>query len=306
MFDGTYHGWTDTLFAETHPPVEALEADPPVLVPRAAGLPPECLAHLHQAPWNDVAALERALDRLDGVLAAVVCEPVMGNSGCIEPEPGMLERLRELTRARGILLVFDEVITGFRLAPGGAQERYGVVPDLTVLAKAMGGGLPAAAFGGRQDLMDLLATGTAFHGGTYAGNPLALAGAAATLRILEQERDAVYPELYRRSRTLVDGLREAAADAGVPAVVQGPGPMFQVFLVAEDDPRTPLRSYRDVLARADRRRFLRWQRELQIQGVYVHPDQYECSFVTIAHDDAAIGDALAAAAAAFRAVADEA
>ena len=301
-FAGHYHGWSDTLAAPVHPTQDDRPGVAHPIEPRSPGIPRECTAHLYEIEWNDEGLLEETVGRLSDRLAAIVCEPLMGNTGCIEAEHGFLERLRELASRHSIVLIFDEVITGFRVAAGGAQERFGVTPDLTVVAKAMGGGYPVAALGGRRDLMELFTDGRAYHGGTFAGNPIGLAGAAATLEILDRERDTIYPELYRRGRMLMDGLRESAARAGVPVAVQGPGPMFQVFVLDDADP-SPILCFADARARVRKDLFLRLHDELRRRGIYVHPDQFECWFVSAAHDDDAIAQTIDASEDAFAALA---
>ena len=275
-FEGHYHGFSDSVSSKLHPS----QAEVSVVQPGAPGQPAACLADLRLAPWNDEVALLEALD--DG-LAAVICEPIMANSGVIPPRPGYLELLRAETARRGIVLIFDEVITGFRVAAGGAAERYGVTPDLVIMAKALGGGLPLAALGGTRDLMDLYAERRATSGGTYAGSPIALAGAKATLQMILERRQDLYPRLDRVAEQLQDGFRQALRANGIPAVVQGVGSIFQVFMVSR--PIDAIHDYRTAVANVLPERFTLWQHALQRHGVYVHPDQWELFFASAVMDD---------------------
>ncbi|TDC45134.1 aminotransferase class III-fold pyridoxal phosphate-dependent enzyme, partial [Jiangella ureilytica] len=190
-------------------------------------------------------------------VAAVVMEPLLCNTGCIAPEPEFLSGVRELTAAAGALLVFDEVITGFRLARGGAQEWFGVTPDLAVFGKAIAGGLPVAAIAGRAEVMDQITAGTVGHAGTFNSNPVGMAAAVATLGRLQRDGDELYPRLRATGQRLMNGLRSVAADAGVPMLVDGPGPVFQTYLTSADS----VRDYRDFAA-TDRAGMARLHAEL--------------------------------------------
>lgn len=234
--------------------------------------------------------VELALRRHSDEIACVLTEPIMGNTGVIEPEPGYLQHLRDLTNELGLLLIFDEVITGFRVAPGGAQELYGVVPDLCTMAKALGAGYPVAAFGGSNRIMELEARNEVFHGGTYAGNPMALAAVVAVLEVIKSTRDEIYPRLEKLTHRVSTGLKEILERHGFACVAQAAPGMFQVFLTRE--PVARITNYREAALYSDTDLFMSWQHALQRQGVYFHPSQFECFFVSTSHTEADIDEAL--------------
>jgi len=264
-FAGCYHGHVDALLASAGSGVMTLG------IPSTPGVPSGVTADTIVCRFNDVDGVAAACARYGEGLAAILVEPVAGNMGCVPPAPGFLEALRMLADATGALLVFDEVMTGFRVARGGAQERYGVTPDLTILGKIVGGGLPAAAFGGRADLMERLAPGgDVYQAGTLSGNPLATAAGISVLRRLRD--DAVYVELERLGARLEEGL----APFGV---VQRVGGMLTLFCH-----EGPIASY-DEAAACDTERFGALFRHLLAAGVYVPPSQFECLFPSLAHTD---------------------
>jgi glutamate-1-semialdehyde 2,1-aminomutase len=269
-FAGCYHGHVDALLASAGSGLATLA------IPSTPGVPTPVTADTIVAPYNDVVAAAAAFERFAEGLACVIVEPVAGNMGVVPPDPGFLEALRQLCDAAGALLVFDEVITGFRLGRGGAQERLGVTPDLTVLGKIVGGGLPLAAFGGRAEIMrELAPVGSVYQAGTLSGNPLATAAGLAVLRRLRDP--GVYEELERK------GARLEAALAGAPgARLQRVGAMATLFLTDE-----PVRNFEDA-ARADTDRYAALFRHLLERGIYVAPSQFECMFLSLAHDDADI------------------
>lgn len=278
-FEGHYHGWLDAALFSVHPPVaEAGPRRSPHVVPGTGGQQLSAAADLVVAPWNDEAAFSELMDRYGSDVAAVVLEPLLCNTGCIAAVPGFLESVRKVCSEHGSLLVFDEVITGFRLAPGGAQEYYGVVPDLAVFGKAIAGGLPVAAIAGRAEVMDLITSGAVGHAGTFNSNPIGMAATVATLGRLRRDQRELYPRVRATGQRLMDGIRRVAADAGVPLLVDGPGPVFQTYLTAE----TAVRDYRDFAA-TDRAGMARLHAELLRRGVNVVPRGLW--FLSAAHTD---------------------
>lgn len=288
-FEGMYHGFSDQVYWSKHPDIAKAGPDAhPVPVPQGPGLPHGLDENLVILPWNDVAALEDAIKREGGAIAAVITEPVMCNTGCILPKPGYLEAMRELTARHGIVLLFDEVITGFRLGLGGAQKRLGIKPDLSVFAKGLGGGFPVAACGGRADIMALVAEGKVSMAGTYAANGIAIAAANAALD--ELATPGLFARLDKLSDELRLGLDKVLKDAGLPAYVVGLGPLMQVWFARE-----PIHNYRDAERHADQKIFDRWWRGMLARGVLFHPGAYENLFVSTAHTQADIQQTLAAA-----------
>ncbi|RIL07615.1 MAG: glutamate-1-semialdehyde-2,1-aminomutase [Proteobacteria bacterium] len=286
-FDGCYHGHVDALLVGAGSGVATLG------IPGTPGVPASFAELTVQAPFNDLAAVEDALRRWPGEIACILVEPVAGNMGCVPPEPGFLEGLAALAQQHGALLVFDEVMTGFRVAYGGAQERYGIRPDLTILGKIVGGGLPAAAYGGRRELMEQIAPeGPVYQAGTLSGNPLAMAAGLETLRRLRAP--GVYAELEARARTLVDGFTGAAERAGVELTTAAVGGMFGFFFHPG-----PVRNFDDA-KKANGERFRAFFHAMLDAGVYLAPSAFEAGFVSLAHRPADVAATLAAAEKAFR------
>jgi glutamate-1-semialdehyde 2,1-aminomutase len=286
---GHYHGHVDALL------VQAGSGATTLGTPNSPGVTPGATADTVLCPFNDADAVAEVFGRFPGQVAAVLLEPVAGNMGLVPPGPGYLERLRELTEKEGAILLFDEVMTGFRLALGGAQERFGITPDLTALGKIIGGGLPAAAYGASSKVMDFVSpAGPIYQAGTLSGNPLAMAAGLATIEVL---RDAPpYDRLEALADRLEDGLRRAASDAKVPHVVQRVGSMLTLFF--HDG---PVRNYDDA-RRSDTRLFGRFFWEMLARGVYLPCSQFEAAFVSAAHDEADIDHTVAAASAALRSI----
>jgi glutamate-1-semialdehyde 2,1-aminomutase len=275
-FDGCYHGHADSFLVRAGSGVATLG------LPNSPGVPDALAALTVVAPFNDLDAVEALLK--SHAVAAIIVEPVVGNSGFIPPDPAFLPGLRMLADEYGALLVFDEVMTGFRIAFGGARERFGVTADLTTLGKVIGGGLPVAAYGGRRDLMSQVApSGSVYQAGTLSGNPLAMAGGLATLGALTSD---VHDDIVRRTERLVLGLREIAARQGVPFTADFAGSMWGLFFRAE-----PVRNFSDAKT-ADVERFKRFFHEALNRGVYLAPSAFEAAFTSDAHDDSIIDETL--------------
>jgi glutamate-1-semialdehyde 2,1-aminomutase len=295
-FEGNYHGWQDTVYWSNHvDPVAAGPAGRPRPVASGPGVPAELEDTLIVLTWNDPESFAAVMAERGDQVAAVITEPAVFNTGCILPEPGYLELLREETSRHGALLIFDEVITGFRFARGGAQEYFGVTPDLTTLAKGLGGGFPVAAIGGSREVMAMIADGRYSHSGTYNANVVACAAVSATMDVLAE------PGLYERQRALGEdlmaGLRKLADDAGLPVIVEGLGTVFQLWFSSQ-----PIRNWRDARRYADEEMFTRWWQEMLLRGVLFHPSQFENLFVSLVHTTEDVGRTLEAAAGAFAAI----
>jgi len=284
---GHYHGHVDSLL------VQAGSAATTLGTPNSPGVTEGAVRDTILCPFNDAQAVQEALKRFPRQVAAVLLEPIAGNMGLVPPRPGYLESLRELTGKDGCLLVFDEVMTGFRVAYGGAQDLYGITPDLTALGKVLGGGLPAAAYGAPALIMDQVSpVGPIFQAGTLSGNPLAMAAGLATLRLLHDEPP--YERLEALAARLAHGLDRAATDAGIPHVVQRVGSMLTLFFQTG-----PVHDYDDAL-RSDTRLFARFFWEMLARGVYLPCSQYEAAFVSAAHTEDDIDQTIGAATEALR------
>jgi glutamate-1-semialdehyde 2,1-aminomutase len=295
-FEGHYHGWQDTVYWSNHvDPAVAGPAARPRPVPSGPGVPAELAPTLIVLTWNDAASFAAVMAERGDEVAAVITEPAVFNSGCILPEPGYLELLRSLTRQHGALLIFDEVITGFRFARGGAQEYFGVIPDITTLAKGLGGGFPVAAIGGSKEVMSLIANGGYSHSGTYNGNVVACAAICATMDLLAEP--GLYERQRRRGERLMAGLGSLAADAGLPVIVAGLGTVFQLWFSER-----PISNWRDAQRYARQDLFTRWWQEMLLRGVLFHPSQYENLFLSLVHTDEDVDATLSAAQESFAVV----
>jgi glutamate-1-semialdehyde 2,1-aminomutase len=295
-FEGQYHGWADQLEWSHHPDLAAAgPRENPRAVPGTPGIPEVIGQTLAVLPWNDRDAVEQLVAKRRGEIAAILTEPIMGNTGVIPPQPGYLEFLREITAANGIVLIFDEVITGFRVALGGAQALYGVTPDLTTMAKALGGGFPVAALGGKREIMDQVSDGHVLHAGTYNANTVAVAAASASLDVLA--RPGTHERLFELSNRLMAGIGGIFERAGVPVQVQGVGPMFQFWFS-----QTPVVDYRDAARHLNSPAYAALARALHERGVMVHPSNIELWFVSTVHTQADIDETLDAFEAAVKAV----
>src|SRR5687767_5395819 len=271
-FEGCYHGAADSFLVKAGSGVETLG------LPDSPGVPAALAALTLTAPFNDLEAAEAVFKKRGPEIAAVIVEPVVGNMGVLVPREGYLKGLQELASRHGALLIFDEVMTGFRVARGGAQALYGVRPDLTTLGKVIGGGLPVGAYGGRRELMAKIAPeGPVYQAGTLSGNPLAVAAGIATLR--ELAKPGAYERLEATSRALTDGVQQAARQAGVPLTLNRVGSMWTAFFTPD-----PVFDYRSA-RQADTQRFGRFFHALLDLGVYLPPSQFEAAFVSLAHGD---------------------
>ena len=291
-FEGCYHGHSDGLLVKAGSGVATFG------IPGSAGVP-DAIAHLTLAlPFNDLAALEAAFAAHSNQIAAIIVEPVVGNAGCIPPAEGYLAGLRRLTQTHGSLLIVDEVMTGFRVALGGAYQLYSLDPDLVTLGKIVGGGLPVGVFGGKRRFMDLLAPlGPVYQAGTLSGNPLAMAAGIATLDALQANASSIYPQLEAVSVAVADGVAAEARKAGVPLTLNRVGSMWTWFFTAD-----PVTNYEQA-ARSDTAAFARFHRAMLERGVWLPPSQFEAAFLSAAHGEQEVAATIAAARDAFQAVA---
>jgi glutamate-1-semialdehyde 2,1-aminomutase len=281
-FAGCYHGHADMLLVQAGSGVATLG------LPDSPGVPKSATANTLTAPYNDLEAVKKLFAANPDEIAGVVLEPVVGNSGFIPPDAGFLEGLRELTQEHGALLVFDEVMTGFRIAYGGAQEKFGVTPDLTTLGKIIGGGLPVGAYGGRQDIMSMVApAGPMYQAGTLSGNPLAMTAGIKTLELLQ--RPGTYEQLEQITKKLVDGLLQVAKETGHAAHGGNISAMFGMFFN-----EASVHNY-DEAKQSDLEKFSRFHRGMLERGIYLAPSQFEAGFTSLAHTEDDIDRTLAAA-----------
>jgi glutamate-1-semialdehyde 2,1-aminomutase len=271
-FEGCYHGHADALLVKAGSGVATFG------IPGSAGVPEETAMHTLALPYNDLGAVRAAFAAHPGAIACIIVEPVVGNAGTIVPAAGYLEGLRTLTHEHGALLIFDEVMTGFRLSLGGAQGLYGIKPDITTMGKIVGGGLPCGAFGGRHEIMSALAPlGPVYQAGTLSGNPLAMAAGIATLRHLIDHEHTIYPQLDAMTAAIADGVASIAADAGVMLTTNRVGSMFTWFFTG-----TPVTDFESA-ATSDTAAFAKFHRAMLDAGVWLPPSQYEAAFVGTRH-----------------------
>lgn len=291
-FEGCYHGHSDPMLVKAGSGVATLG------IPGSAGIPADTAKHTLALPFNDLGALRSAFAAYPTAIAAVILEPVVGNAGTIAPAEGYLQALREITQRHGTLLIFDEVMTGFRLSLGGAQQIFGITPDLTTLGKILGGGLPCGAFGGRAEVMASLAPlGAVYQAGTLSGNPLAMAAGIATLTKLIAHADTIYPELERTTASIADGFTEIAREANVPLTTNRVGSMFTPFFTAHTVTDFSTASSSDTAS------FGRFHRAMMEGGVWLPPSQFEAAFVSTSIGPPEVDHILTAARAAFATVA---
>ncbi len=283
-FEGCYHGHADALLVKAGSGIATLG------IPGSAGVPQEFAQFTLALPFNDTEALEHAFNKFKHQIACVIVEPVAGNMGCVPANGGYLASLRAITQRENTVLIFDEVMTGFRVAFGGAQELYGINPDLTTLGKIIGGGLPVGAYGGPSEIMDLVAPlGPMYQAGTLSGNPLAMAAGVATVQTLRDKKAEIYPRLEKLSAELVDGIAAVAKDADIAMRANRVGSMFTWFFTS--DAVTDWNS----ASKSDTEAFARFHRAMLDNGVYLPPSQYEAAFLSAAHTEENIKQTIAAA-----------
>ncbi|GAB4526528.1 MAG: glutamate-1-semialdehyde 2,1-aminomutase [Pleurocapsa sp.] len=281
-FEGCYHGHADMFLVKAGSGVATLG------LPDSPGVPKSATNNTLTAPYNDLEAVKKLFTENPDEIAGVILEPVVGNSGFVVPDAGFLEGLREITKEYGALLIFDEVMTGFRIAYGGAQEKFGVTPDLTTLGKVIGGGLPVGAYGGRADIMSMVApAGPMYQAGTLSGNPLAMTAGIKTLELLN--KPGTYEQLDRMTKKLSEGLLKAAKDAGHEVTGGSISAMFGMFFTGN-----PVHNYDDA-KKSDLKKFARFHRGMLEKGIYLAPSQFEAGFTSLAHTDEDINKTLAAA-----------
>jgi len=271
-FDGCYHGHADSFLVQAGSGLATLG------IPASPGVPEDLTKHTISLPYNDLSAVENVFAQIGEEIACIIVEPVAGNMGVVLPEEGFLEGLSKITQRYGSLLIFDEVITGFRVSWGGAQLHYGIEPDLTCLGKIIGGGMPVGAYGGKKEIMSLIAPeGQVYQAGTLSGNPLAMSAGLATLKILQ--RPEVYEELERKTKQLTEGIKQAAEETGISLQINQIASMFSLFF--NDRPVT---DYESVL-KSNSDMFIKYFYGMLKRGIYLAPSAYEASFVSLAHTD---------------------
>jgi len=292
-FEGHYHGWYDPylLNAHPHPPEQLGSPENPARIPDSEGIPARTFEDVVLSPWNDFAALERVMKQHGHELAAVITEPIMANMGCILPREGYLERLRELTREYGVLLIFDEVVTGFRYAPGGCQEYFEIQPDLGTFGKALGAGFPVGAVAGPRAILNRMrwSDHMVLHYGTFNGHRLTMKVIAANLDLLSVP--GTYPQLHAIGDAAIAGLRQVFRRRGAAAIVQGLGPMFQIYFTGRDR----IDDYREYCTYVDTVRYSRFVHALHARGVYMTPANGLHWIISTAHGEADVHELLAAA-----------
>ncbi len=286
-FDGCYHGHADSLLVSAGSGLATLG------IPGSPGVPQDLARHTISLPFNSLENVFQAFNKFGPEIAAVIVEPIPGNMGVIIPDEAFLRELRDLTREHGAFLIFDEVISGFRVAPGGAQELYGIMPDLTCLGKIIGGGLPVGAYGGKKEIMTRMAPqGDVYQAGTLSGNPLAMAAGLATLKILKEK--SPYDELDKKGDMLFSGLKRVAEAAGVNVVINRVGSMGSLFFT--DEPVTDF----ETAKASDENLFKRYFRSMLDQGIYLAPSPYEAAFLSTAHSEETVRKTIECASVAFK------
>lgn len=282
-FEGHYHGWYDDFLVASNPqPVQSMGFRyDPIKIPDSSGLNRRALDDTIVVPWNDLDALVRAIDTYRGQIAAIITEGIMANMGVIPPREGYLQGMQQIARDNGILFILDETVTGFRIAPGGCQEYYGLEPDISTFGKALGCGLPVAAFVGKAEIMEALEWGGVLHYGTQNASRVGMFAARANLQTLSEDNDAAFKHIWRLATTLVTGLRDLFTELEVEAIVQNIGPMLQVAFTN----RPAIHDYREYCAFVDRKKYQQFVRSLFNHGVYTTPSAVLHSIVSLAHTD---------------------
>ena len=282
-FEGCYHGHADSLLVSAGSGVATFG------IPGCPGVPADLAGHTLSLAFNNLGAFEETMNRLGSEIAAVIVEPIPGNMGVVVPDEAFLSGLREITRNHGAVLIFDEVISGFRVSPGGAQGLYGIMPDLTCLGKIIGGGLPVGAYGGKREIMESMAPeGEIYQAGTLSGNPLAMAAGLATLKALQKSH--LYQELEEKSQQLFSGLKEAGTSAGFDVVVNRVGSMGSLFFA-----KVPIRDFASAKT-SDGQVFRAFYASMLNQGIYLAPSPFEAWFVSTAHDEESVAKTIDCAA----------
>jgi glutamate-1-semialdehyde 2,1-aminomutase len=285
-FEGHYHGWYDPylLNAHGHPPEQLGTPENPARIPDSEGIPSATFDDVLVAPWNDVTQLERVMQKYGDELAAVITEPIMANMGCIPPRDGYLQHLGELARAHGALFILDEVVTGFRYAPGGCQQMWGLKPDLSTFGKAMGAGFPVGAVTGRREILEQMRWGEkmVLHYGTFNGHRLTMKVIAANLGLLAADGNAVIRKIRALGDAAISGLRDVFAGRKIKAIVQGFGPMFQIYFTQRD----AIHDYRDYCTHVDATRYSRFVHLLLGEGIYMTPSNGLHWIISTAHSEA--------------------
>ena len=281
MFEGHYHGWSEAVFNKYHAPLDELPAEGfGPAIPGTSGMG-DGIYDVIVVEYNDLDALDRCLKRHGHEVAGVMLEPIMANGGLNLPHDGFLQTVREMTLDYECMLIFDEVITGLRVAPGGAQEYYQVVPDISVVSKAMGSGYPVSAFGASVEIMDRIVSGPLFHGGVFSGNAVVMSAADAVLDAVLADKEGIYESLFSVGDQLAQGMIEILSRLNVPHHVHWLGPLLSILITKEEV--NEIRNYRDVRRYCDFERYIEFQHYMQRSGIYFHPNQFEPMFLSTAH-----------------------
>ncbi len=290
LFEGHYHGSTDSVFHKYHADVDELKNNNCKAISGTAGMNGAPF-NAFIIPWNNKEVIDTIINEHKDKICGIMMEPVMGNAGVIPPDKDYLQYVRSIADSIDAILIFDEIITGFRVAMGGAQERYNVQSDITLFSKAIAGGVPISAIGGKAEIMDLIADGTVFHGGVYSGHPMSMAGCLATQKVFKEEGKTIYTYLEKISRHLSNELREIFKIASINAKVSSVGPMLSLHFL-KGDQEIELNDYRKLAMQIDFKKYINFQHLLQQSGVFVHPNTFEPWFLSTAHTEEIIEELL--------------